>query len=56
MLAIILVGYLMIVLDRYLDRDHRAAGDRPGSQLLVSWSRLWFEEEPTTRNRLLIPF
>jgi hypothetical protein len=34
----------------HLDRDHHAAGDRPGSRLLVSWSRLKFEEEPTTRN------
>jgi hypothetical protein len=50
MLAIILVSYLMIVLDRHLDRDHRAAGDRPGFRLLVTWSRMWFEEEPTTRN------
>jgi hypothetical protein len=55
MLAIILVGYLMIVLDRHLDRDHRADGDRLGSRILVSWSRLWFEKEPTTHNRLLIP-
>jgi hypothetical protein len=40
MLAIILVGYLMIVLDRHLDRDHRVDGGRSGSRLLVSWSRV----------------